>query len=460
MSVRILFRAACLALALAQPAPGQDAAVPPPAPAEPTVEIAPSADDGRIDDRLTEILSATGWYTGIAVEVRDSVVFLDGRTGTQDRQDWARALALRTDGVAAVVNRIEVVPVVDWSLAPTIAELRRLANAVVASGPLILVSLLILPLAWLAARATAALVRWLLAGRIETDFLRSVIARTVAIPVFLSGLYVILQIAGLTQLAFSIIGGAGVLGIVIGFAFRDVAENFLASLLLSLRQPFARGDLVVVAGKRGFVHSMSTRATVLVSEDGNHIQIPNAEVFKNIIENLTAAPSQRAHFDVGVGYDASIAEVQDVLRDVMASHPAVSDSPEPMALIDSLGAATVNMRGYFWFDARAYSPLKLRSMLLRRTKARLTERGISMPDEAREVVFPEGVPVLQAAGKTAPAPPAAHPEAETSVAERDLSTEAAAVGEQMVTDIDPGGSDLLDGAGAPRERGRDTAEIR
>ena len=444
-----LIRVVCLTLALitgsataqtantaSDPATGPD-------PAEPGVAVVPVRADEDIAGRISGILDATGWFDDIAVEAREGVVFLDGAATTEAHRDWARSLALRTEGVAAVVNRLTVVPRVSWSFGPALAEIRRMLIGTVAALPLIAFAAAVLVLAWLAARLVSALARRLFARRIRSRLLRDVAARAVALPVLLAGLYLVLQVAGLTQLALSLVGGAGVLGIVAGFAFRDIAENFLASLLLGIRQPFRRGDLVQIDDHRGFVHSMNTRSTVLVTEDGNHIQIPNAVVYKTVILNMTAAPSRRGDLSVGVGYDASVAEVQTLMARVMSDHPAVAADPAPMALVDGLGAATVNMKGYFWFDGREVSAIRLRSTLLRRMKAAMTEAGISMPDEAREVIFPQGVPVLGHDGAAPPPPPPVAAEPEASDAERDLSSEARTLDRQMRTDVEASGEDDL-----------------
>lgn len=360
---------------------------------EQTVAVEPTASDNRIGERIAGIFEATGWFTDPRVSVRDGVAFLGGITKNEDHKKWARDLAAKTDGVVAVVNNMTVDQTVSWSFEPARAELQRIAEKTMAAMPLVLLSLLILPLAWFLARMLAHLVHWLLSDRVESPFLRNVIARAAAFPLFLLGVYLVLQVAGLTQLALSIVGGAGVLGIVIGFAFRDIAENFLASLLLSIRRPFGRGDWIRVGEREGIVQSMNTRSTVLISAEGNHIQIPNSTVFKNTIENFTAAANRRGDFDVGIGYDASIAETQQVLVELLKQHGSIVDDPAPMVLVDALGASTVNLKAYYWYDGRKYSPQKLKSVLLRQSKKALTDAGISMPDEAREVIFPQGIPL-------------------------------------------------------------------
>ncbi|WP_299675442.1 mechanosensitive ion channel domain-containing protein [uncultured Roseobacter sp.] len=374
---------------------------------EQTVDIEPVAADAAIARRIDRILTATEWYQDIEVDVDQGVAFLDGVAETDAQRLWAQDLAAKTSGVVAVVNRIEVSTEVDWSFDPALTEINRLMQDALAALPLFLLALLVLPLAWYAAKLVARLVRWLLGDRLKTPFLRSVVSRIVAFPVFLIGLYIVLQVAGLTQLALSLVGGAGVVGIVIGFAFRDIAENFLASLILSVRTPFQRGDFIEVAGLSGTVKSMSTRSTLLSSVEGNQIHIPNATIFKSVIENFTSSSSRRGDFVVGVGYDAPVPEVQAIILDCLQTHDAVLPDPEPMVLVDALGAATVNIRTYYWFNGHVISPIKLKSALLRTVKSALMTAGVSLPDEAREVIFPQGVQVITGSDS---APGAAPPE--------------------------------------------------
>ena len=134
------------------------------------------------------------------------------------------------------------------------------------------------------------------------------------------------------------------------------------------------------------------------------MQIPNAIVYKGIIRNYTANPNRREMFEVGIGYDSSTSAAQEIALEIINNHPAVLSEPEPLVLVDSLGAATVNLKSYFWYDGSIYNGLKVKSSLIRLVKRVFEEKGISMPDEAREIVFPDGVPVnmLDSAVKTKP----------------------------------------------------------
>ena len=360
------------------------------------VAVSPAARDTQIADRLTRILDASEWFTEPNASVREGIVFLDGTTETEERREWARQLALHTEDVVAVVNRIEVEPTISWDLTPTWRELERLAERAQWFAPLTVVSVIILFVTWLVSRGVAGLARHALRRRLTSPLLVTSAARALTIPVILLGIYLVLQLAGLTRLAVTVLGGTGLVGIVLGLAFRDIAENSLASILLSIRNPFRVNDWIQVGEYQGIVQNLNMRTTVLVTLDGNHVQIPNSLVFKSVITNYSSNPGRRGEFFVGIGYPDSIVKAQDVIIEALRAHPAVLDHPEPAALVDELGPATVNLRVQFWFDGSSYSVFKVRSSLMRLVKRALEEAGISMPDTAREIIFPEGVPIQQA----------------------------------------------------------------
>ena len=358
------------------------------------VDITPLASDQSIANRLANILEATGWFKNTEVQVRDGVVFLDGQTAGKSNQEWAGDLARKTQDVVAVVNRIEVIPELEWNFTPAWLEIKKLWLSLVQAIPLILFAFIVIPVAWLVSRYVARFAGAWLNSRVASPLLSRIIARSIAIPIFLLGCYLVLQVTGLTSLALTIIGGTGVAGIVFGFAFRDIAENFLASLLLSIRRPFQTNDVIIVDGQLGLVREMNTRSTVLMTSDGNHVQVPNAKVFKSTIINKTANPNARAEFIIGIGYDNSIRQAQDIISDVLGEHPAVLDDPEHWILVDELGSSAVILKAYFWFDLTSYSEHKVRSALLRQSLRQLEKSGITAPDDAREIIFPEGVPIV------------------------------------------------------------------
>ena len=372
------------------------------------------------------------------VEVQEGVVFLSGRTESEDYKTWAGNLARNTQDVAAVVNQIEIIQPSIWDIGPAVSGLRGLWTGLLRATPLIVFSLLILVVTFFAARFSVAATRASLQARLPSPLLLRSAARAVGLVVFLIGLYVILQVAGLTGVALTVMGGTGLLGLVLGIAFQNITENFLASIFLSAQSPFHTGDLVDIGGNTGFVQALTTRVTVIMTQDGNHVQIPNATVYKSVIKNYTSNPNRRLEFTIGIGYEDSISGAQEVALDVLEEHPAVLKAPEPWVLVESLGSATVNLRVYFWIDGTQHSWLKVRSSVIRLVKRAFLNASISMPDEAREILFPEGIQVRMLAaqeGEVAAEPGARLPAPEESAsvathAEGGLHSDAGEIEEQ------------------------------
>jgi len=235
--------------------------------------------------------------------------------------------------------------------------------------------------------------RWSMHERIASPLLRDVLARFGGFLFFLVGVYIILQVAGLARLALTVMGGTGLVGLAIGIAFRNITENFLSSVFLSIQRPFQTGDLLDVADTLGYVERVTSRNTVLMTLDGNMVQIPNATVYKSILRNFSSNPNRREDFVVGIGYENMVPKAQEVALKVLTEHPAVLKDPEPWVLVDRFGKATVDLRVYFWLDGSQHSWLKVKSSVMRLVKRAFQENGISIPDEAREIIFPRGLDI-------------------------------------------------------------------
>ncbi len=363
------------------------------------VDVKPVARDEEIGQRIQRVLDATGWFIEPEVRVDEGVVFLTGSTDSPELKKWAGDLARNTQDVVAVANRIDVPKPSVWDFRPAWSGMLVLWQDIIRSLPFVALGLIIILLSVIAGFFTKRFAAAMLSTRIEARLLRGVIAHGIGVLVLLSGLYIVLRISGLTQLALTVVGGTGLIGLAVGIAFRDITENFLASVFLSMQRPFETGDLVCISEVTGYVQQLNVRTTILMTLDGNVVQIPNATVYKSTIRNFTTNANRREDFSVGIGYDDSINIAQEIARNVLENHPAVLFDPEPSVLVEDLGKSTVNLRVYFWLNGREHSWQKVRSSVLRLVKLAFQQHGISMPDEAREVVFPNGIPITMLPSK-------------------------------------------------------------
>lgn len=366
------------------------------------IEANASATDSQIQARLQAILTSSEQFTQLEVRVDNGLVFLKGYTDKRAFVQWAADIANNTQGVVAVVNNLEQSPGNYFSASAFKAELLKAWYKFLHALPLLLAAALTFVVFFLISRPISAFLVGPVRYVTDSALIKVVLQRIVAVLIVLLGLYFFLRIAGLTQFAVAVMSGTGLLGLVVGFAFRDIAENFIASLLISMQRPFRLGDVIEVSGFRGVVQKVTTRGTTLVDFDGNHIQVPNATIYKEVIQNFSANPNVRGNFLIGVGYDSKVRFAQETAMAVMLEHPAVLADPEPQVLIEDLASSTINLRVYFWVDANQYSVIKVASALMRQVVRAFEAADVSMPDDAREIIFPQGVPWDQQDDDTQP----------------------------------------------------------
>jgi len=411
------------------------------------VDVKPVARDAEISHRLESVLTATEWFTDPKVRVEQGVVFLSGETESDELKKWASDLAGNTQDVVAVANRMKVSSPSIWDFRSTWSSMIELWRDFIRSLPFFAFGLLILAISVGASLLVIRIMERFLSERIRAKLLRSVLARGVGAIVFLTGVYVVLRVSGLTQLALTVVGGTGLIGLAVGIAFRDITENFLASIFLSMQRPFDTGDLIEVAEVSGYVQQLNVRTTILMTLEGNLVQVPNAKVYKSNIRNFTTNPSRREDFIVTIGYGDSINEAQETASKVLHEHAAVLKDPEPSVLVDSLGPDSVNLRVYFWINGRDHSWLKVRSSVIRLVKLAFKKQGFMTPDSPRKLIFPTGLTISVLRGEqnetklnseTRPAPTAPNepPDSVSTQAEGGLDSEAGAI-EQQARKVEP-----------------------
>lgn len=268
----------------------------------------------------------------------------------------------------------------DFNLEPVFERLREEAYALLAALPLFALAVVVVVAAWWLGRWLSR--RGLLARTVarKSPFLRDLAITTVRWMVLLAGMVVALEILNATAMVGAVLGTAGVLGVALGFAFKDILENYLAGILMSLRQPFAPRDHVVIDGNEGMVVALTSRATILMTLDGNHLRLPNALVFRSVTLNYTRNPTRRFEFDIGIGVNDDLVRAQQIGILEMHKVKGVVTTPPPRALITALGDSNVQMRFQGWVDQGQHDFLLVKSEGIRRVKLALEAAGMDLPE--------------------------------------------------------------------------------
>ncbi len=178
----------------------------------------------------------------------------------------------------------------------------------------------------------------------------------------------------------SFLAGLGIAGFTIGFALQDIARNFVAGILLLIRQPFNTGDAVKIANDyAGQVLDVNVRDTVIKTWDGEEVILPNTEVFGNPILNYSARPHRRRTVHVGIGYGQEIPQIMDIFLDTVKNIEGVLETPPPEIVAEELGDATLNVALRFWVNQRTHGLFAVHSNVVLALNARAEEEGIDLP---------------------------------------------------------------------------------
>ena len=342
--------------------------------------------DERIRSRIENIFAELEPLREVSVYVGEGVVILRGEVANEVAAQQAERLASRLAGVVTVTDEMSRTLAVADNVRPVLERLRTQSLNFIKALPLIGLALLVLTVFILLGNFLAG--RQFLWRKIAPNpFLADLMAQATRVIILLLGIILALNLLGAAAVITTILGGAGVIGLAIGFAVRDTVENYISSVMLSLRQPFRAKDHVVINDLEGIVVRLTSRATILMTLDGNHMRIPNAAVFKGIILNYSTNPERRFEFELGVdaeddpvagmkaGLDA-IRELDFILRD-----------PEPDALINTVGDSNIVLTFYAWIDQRETNFGKARSLAIRAAMRALEEQGFTLPEPIYRLRF-------------------------------------------------------------------------
>lgn len=345
-------------------------------------EIAVGADkveDRLITQRLTEVFQNLPELANIDIAVKAGVVRLTGHTSTKEAHEQALELAGRVDGVVSVTDEITQKREVRERLTVVQEKMVDQLNNFISYLPLLIIGFTVFLLFWFLA---SFMTKWdnLYEKITPHAFLQSLAKQIVRGTIIFIGFVVMLEILDATALLGTIVGVAGVMGLAIGFALRDTVENYIASILLSIRQPFRPLDQIVLENYEGLVMKLTSRETILMTLDGNHVRIPNATVYKGIILNYSRNPKRRFSFEVGIDTAVNIeAALQLAIKTLEQTCGVIADPPV-RCTVEKLGDSNVVLKMFAWTTQDQYDFGKVKSEAIRAVKEAFDLANYEMPE--------------------------------------------------------------------------------
>ncbi|MGY3091267.1 small conductance mechanosensitive channel [Hymenobacter sp. UYAg731] len=238
------------------------------------------------------------------------------------------------------------------------------------------------------ARGVQSLVERLVQNRGQSQSLKLLLSRLSYVATLMLGILITVTIMVPSFTPASLLSALGVGGVAIGFAFKDIFQNFLAGVLLLVTEPFKIDDQIRYKDFEGTVETIQTRATTIKTYDGRRVVIPNAELFINAVTVNTAYDKRRLQYDIGIGYGDDIGQARQLIIEAMKGVEGVMADPAPEALVVDLAGSSVNIRARWWINPpRRADIMGAQDRVLEAIKNTLTAHGIDLPFPTQQILW-------------------------------------------------------------------------
>ncbi|MBJ7882853.1 mechanosensitive ion channel family protein [Gelidibacter salicanalis] len=262
-------------------------------------------------------------------------------------------------------------------------------NNLIDQLPGIGVGILIVILGSLIAKWIGQFTRKRISARTHDPLMSKFLGQAIKYLLIIFVIMIALRSAGLGSIATAILTAAGASALVLGFAFKDIGENFLAGVILAFNRPFDVDDTVEIGENFGKVKNLEFRYTKLKTFDGKDVYIPNSDVLTKPVTNYTEDGFYRWNFIIGIAYEDNILGAKQTIMDALSKEPNVIEDAEHVNFVieDELATSTVNLKVYFWVDTKDFRRMALitKGNVVRNVKEALEENGYYLPADIQEI---------------------------------------------------------------------------
>ena len=255
--------------------------------------------------------------------------------------------------------------------------------------PGLLIALIIFIVGLFVARIIARFFGSRILSRMDDPLMGRFLVTTLKMLIIIGAVLLALRAAGLGGIATALFSALGASAVILGFAFRDIGENFISGIILAFNRPFNVNDTIRVVDHFGKVRSLQFRYTHIKTFDGRDVYIPNSDVLTQPVQNYTADGFIRYDFVVGIAYEDDIQGAKDVIQGVLDTHYRITRNADHISFVaeDELAASTINLRVYFWLDTKDFraGALQVRGEVIRDIKNAIDTNGYNLPADITEI---------------------------------------------------------------------------
>ncbi|MCH2547502.1 MAG: mechanosensitive ion channel family protein [Alphaproteobacteria bacterium] len=259
--------------------------------------------------------------------------------------------------------------------------------------PLLIIGAVILMITWAISKVILRVLTKVLRQNSIRGSLIDLICRLTSIAIWLLGLLVAAMVIfpGLTPS--NALGALGLFSLAIGFAFKDIFENFFAGILMLWKFPFENEDYIECEGIEGKIVSITVRQTLILKTSGEMIVVPNAFLFKNPVEVLTYKTRRRVIVMTGVAYDEDVTQSCEVITKAVENCASVDKEHPIQVFPHGFGESSIDIEVAWWTEAKPVDIRSSRGEVVTAIKKALDEAGIEIPFPYRTLTFKENVKV-------------------------------------------------------------------
>ncbi|POB14088.1 mechanosensitive ion channel protein MscS [Halobacteriovorax sp. DA5] len=215
-----------------------------------------------------------------------------------------------------------------------------------------------------------------------------ILGTTTNVIVIVVGIFTALEIIGLEKTVTSILAGAGVIGLALGFAFQEIAANFVSGVLIAFREPYQIGDIIEIDKIVGQVTNIELRTTGITTYQGLEVFIPNKDMFTKPFINYTSTPQRRVDISVGVSYHDDLEKVEKVTREALEAIEGRLENVPVEVFFEEFGASSINLTARVWIHYKTgVAFYKARHQAVINIKKYYDQNGISIPFPIRTIEF-------------------------------------------------------------------------
>lgn len=246
--------------------------------------------------------------------------------------------------------------------------------------PNLAIALLVLVLTFVLARFIRKSTEKILPRFSHSLALNNLVAALVYTGALLIGFFFVLSLLQLDKTVTSLLAGIGIFSLALGFAFQDIAANFMAGVVIAIRKPFGVGDVVESNDYFGTIERINLRTIDIRRQTGELVKVPNRKVFENIIIIYTHYGIRRVDVKGGVSYDEDLERVQQVLKEAISGIKGMVENKEVEVVYDEMGDSSVAFMVRFWIHfGRQYDYVYARSEAIIKIRKAFAQHHIKTP---------------------------------------------------------------------------------